>query len=92
MSADQNVPLFSLLSSILFGIYFTLVHIIHSKGTFSFFLFFFLLNSLTQGLEKFQMPSLMEMKQIYTQKMRFSFPMHPYCLTFENLRVKMLSF
>lgn len=48
MSADQNVPFSPLLSSILFGIYFTSVHIIHSKRTLSFLLllFFFLLNFL----------------------------------------------
>lgn len=48
MSVDQNVPFSPLLSSILFGIYFTSVHIIHSKRTLSFFLllFFFLLNFL----------------------------------------------
>lgn len=62
------------------------------KSFFNFLFFSLYWISFTQGLEKFQMSSLMEMKQIYTQKMRFSFPMHPYYLTFENLRVKVLSF
>jgi len=38
------------------------------------------------------MSSLIEMKQIYIQKMRFAFPMHLSYLTFGNLRVKVLSF
>lgn len=69
-SADQNVPFSPLLSSILFWIYFTSIHIIHSKGPLSFFLFLFFFHwiSFTQGLEKFQMSSVMEMKQICTQK------------------------